>query len=119
MSEERLRILKMIDEGKISVDEGSQLLVALRGDASRAAHGGEDERRWFRLRVTDVNSGETKVSVNVPIKLVLVGAKMGARFVPRVEGVDVEAIMTRIREGEEGVMLNLVSGDERFEIFVE
>lgn len=119
MSEERLRILQMIEEGKIGVDEGAQLLQALRGGSQPAP--GEPEKRWFRLRVTDIETGEVKVSVNVPLKLVQVGARMGARFVPNIEGIDVEEIMTRIREGEAGTILDAVDDDqtERFEIFVE
>lgn len=117
-AEERLRILKMLEEGKISTEESVQLLQALKG-----REGGDRpataEKRWFRLRVTNTSSGETEVSVNIPLSLVWVGAKMGARFVPHVEGVDVEAIMERIRDGEEGQLLDVVDGDERFEIFVE
>ncbi|MBN1286923.1 MAG: hypothetical protein JXB47_16105 [Anaerolineae bacterium] len=121
MSKERLRILKMIEEGKINADEGAQLLQALHGASRPAAAPGEPERRWFRLRVTDIETGEVKATVNVPLKLVQVGARMGARFVPNVAGVDIEAIMARIREGQAGVILDVIDdkAGERFEIFVE
>jgi len=69
-SEERLKILKMIDEGKISADEGAKLLAAL-GESRKTARkppvstrlGGA---RWLRVRVTDMVTGKAKATVNLP-----------------------------------------------------
>jgi hypothetical protein len=118
-ADERKRILKMLEEGKISIEESIQLLDALKAGARGEAAGATTDKRWFRLRVTDARSGTTKLNVNVPLGLVWVGARMGARFVPNLEGVDVENIMVRIREGEAGQLLDVVDGNERFEIYVE
>ena len=46
MSEERMAILRMLSEGKISVDEASRLLEAV-GDGPLA---GQGARREFRAR---------------------------------------------------------------------
>ena len=93
-AEERMQILKMIQEGKISAEEGAKLLQAL-GAGFKAdkrppvppTPGGSDAR-WFRVRVTDLSSGKNKVNVNIPMGLVNVAMKMGARFAPNVENVD-------------------------------
>ena len=95
--EERMKILKMIEEGKINAEEGAKLLAALAESrktpppsARTALTGGE--ARWFRVRVTDLTTGKPKVNVNIPMGLVNVGIKMGARFAPGLEADQMEAI---------------------------
>ena len=57
--EERMRILKMIDEGKVSAEEGAKLLSAL-ANANRPPSGlGASSAKWLRVRVTDVASGRS------------------------------------------------------------
>src|SRR5512140_2146436 len=98
-SEERIKILKMIEEGKISADEGSKLLSALsdsrRGASipSRSSGMGSSSARWLRIRVTDVRTGRSKASVQIPLALVDAGMKIGAHFAPEVEGVDMSNVM--------------------------
>jgi hypothetical protein len=120
--EERLRILKMIEEGKISAEEGARLLSALGGQksASRATPGAPTAR-WFRVRVTDLATGKNKVNVNIPMSLVNVGMKMGARFVPETSDIDVEELFEQIRSGAQGKILEAINEEdgEQVEIFVE
>ncbi|MCA9927186.1 MAG: hypothetical protein KC419_01860 [Anaerolineales bacterium] len=122
--EERMQILKMIEDGKISAGEGAELLRAL--DSNKRSTGyeplkGASTPRWFRVRVTDMNSGQHKVNVNIPMGLVKVGIKMGARFAPEMEGVEYQEIMDAIRSGQQGKIFESVDeeGSERVEIFVE
>jgi len=123
-AEERMQILKMIEDGKISAADGADLLRAL--DTSSKTIGyeplkGASSPRWFRVRVTDTASGQHKVNVNIPIGLVKVGIKMGARFAPDMEGVDYQDIMEAIRSGQQGKIFEVYDdeGGERVEIFVE
>ncbi|MFO7663215.1 MAG: hypothetical protein R6X18_11570 [Chloroflexota bacterium] len=124
-SEERIQILKMIEEGKISAAEGAELLRALSAKEERGPNmepmKGVSAPRWFRVRVTDVQSGRNKVNVNIPMGLVNVGIKMGARFAPEIEGEQLEGIMDAIRSGQQGKIMDIVDDDdgERVEIFVE
>ena len=87
--EERMQILRMREEGKISAAEGADLLRALesadRGAASEPLKG-SSKPRWFRVRVTDIQTGRKKVDVNIPMALVNVGIKMGAKFAPEIDG---------------------------------
>lgn len=123
-TEERLQILKMIENGKISAAEGADLLRALdrdsRGPVAEPLKGASSPR-WFRVRVTDTVSGRHKVNVNIPMGLVNVGIKMGARFAPEVEGVDYNEILEAIRSGQQGKILDVTDEEdgERVEIFVE
>jgi hypothetical protein len=124
-SEERMKILKMVEEGKISAEDGSKLLAALsesrKSAAPPAAVGLGAEARWFRVRVTDLATGKTKVNVNIPMGLVNVGIKMGARFAPGLEGEQMEAVAEALRSGAVGKIIEAIDEEdgERVEIFVE
>jgi hypothetical protein len=118
-SEERLKILEMIREGKISAEEGARLLQALQTGAKKA-EGGRDPR-WLRIRVTDVKTGQTKVNVNIPMSLVNVGIKMGARFAPTGANFNYDEVMSAIRNGATGKIVDLEdqTEGERVEIWSE
>lgn len=124
-TEERMQILRMIEEGKISAGEGAELLRALEekkeGGPSVEPLRGASKPRWFRVRVTDVETGRNKVNVNIPMGLVNVGIKMGARFAPEMEGVAYEELMDAIRSGRQGKVIDITDNEdgERVEIFVE
>ena len=122
--EERMQILKMIEEGKISAEEGAKLLAALAAGskadvARREAAGGSAKQ--FRVRVTDLASGRNKVNINIPMSLVNVGLKMGARFAPDIEGINFDEIVTAIKSGSQGKIVDVVDDEdgERVEIYVE
>jgi hypothetical protein len=123
--EERMQILKMIEEGKITAEEGAKLLAALaagsKPDASRREAGGSAGPRQFRVRVTDLATGRNKVNINIPMGLVNVGLKMGARFAPEVEGINFDEVMAAIKSGSQGKVVDVVDEEdgERVEIYVE
>jgi hypothetical protein len=127
-SEERMKILKLIEEGKISADEGSKLLSAL-SDTRRGiptpprppGGGGGGGARWLRIRVTDTRTGRSKASVQIPLALVDAGMKIGAHFAPEVEGVDMSNVMEALRMGVTGKIIDVVDENdgEHVEIFVE
>ena len=122
-AEERMRILKMIDDGKISAEEGARLLSALsdgrRGQAMPSRLAGA--ARWLRVRVTDVATGRSKATVQIPIALLDAGMKIGAHFAPEVEGVDMSTIMEALRSGMTGKIVDVTDEQdgEHVEIFVE
>ncbi len=124
-TEERMQILKMVAERKITAEEGAKLLSALEPEKKREARvvmtGGPSTPRWFRIRVTDLETGRSKVNVNLPMSLVNVGIKMGARFTPEVEGVDFQDIVESIKSGAQGKIMDVedVEDGERVEIYVE
>jgi len=120
-SEERMQILQMIESGQITAEEGAKLLAALKtGGAQRDQTAGSPPR-WFRVRVTDLRTGKNKMNINIPMALVDVGIKMGARFVPEAEGIDFEQVRDALRSGQQGKIVDIedVQDDERVEIFVE
>src|SRR5210317_783911 len=104
--EERMKILKMIEDGKISAEEGAKLLAALAegsrgspGPATPGKPGRPGAPRTLRIRVTDIATGRSKASVQIPLALVDAGMKIGAHFAPEVEGVDMANVMEAMRSG--------------------
>ena len=123
-SEERMKILKMIEEGKLSAEEGTKLLTALsdkRMPTPPRPPGMPGGPRWLRIRVTDVRSGRSKASVQIPLALVDAGMKIGAHFAPEVEGVDMSNVMEAIRSGMVGKIIDVTDDEdgEHVEIYVE
>ncbi len=121
--EERMQILKMIEEKKITAEEGARLLAALSASRKRQADAGRAsyEPRWFRVHVTDLRSGRSKISANIPMSLVNVAVKMGARFAPGMEGFDFDQVMEAVRSGQRGKVMDVTDEEQgkRLEIYVE
>ncbi len=119
-SEERMQILKMVADGKISAAEGAKLLKALE-EGSRPKPPPAPEPRWFKVQITDLTSGKDKVNISIPMGLVNAGIKMGARFAPEVEGVNFDEVVAAIKGGAHGRIVDMTdeAEGERVIIYVE
>jgi len=138
-SEERLQILHMVQEGKITAEEGMHLLEALASAPSRTVPPAPAERppvpqppasleipslrtpRWFRVRVTDTQTGKVRVNIRLPINVINAGIKMGARFSPEVEGLDMDELAGLINSGTIGQIVDVFDEEdgEHVEVFLE
>ncbi|MBI5927974.1 MAG: hypothetical protein HY862_01585 [Chloroflexi bacterium] len=125
-SEERMRILNLLQEGKITAEEASRLLSALSqtakaGPSSARPSASGRIPRQLRVRVTDMKTDRTKVNVTIPMGLVNMGLKMGARFVPNDVDVDMEEIKEAIATGQMGKLVDAENHEdgERVEVWVE
>ena len=123
MTEERLHILRMVEEGKISAQEAVKLLEALEESKGAAQAGPRRRNRFLRVRVFD--GEKTKVNVNVPLEL----ARVALRFVPKEAlkaagsdaPLDPDDIMRMLEEGLEGKIVDIEDDDgkTRVEVVVE
>ena len=123
-SEERMKILQMVADGTIAAEDGVRLLEAMRIGESKtqSTHLQSSQSRWFRVRVTEIDTGRDKININIPIGLVNAGLKMGARFVgDDIEGVDFNELSAAVRSGQTGKIMEAedMEKGERVEIFVE
>ncbi len=123
-SEERMKILNMINEGKITAEEGSKLLSALtrRSEKSKKVTKRGLTGQWLRVRVTDMSTGKAKVNVNVPMKLVDAGLNIAAQFTPEMEGAQMmDAVKEALAENIQGKIVDVVDEEdqEHVEIFIE
>ena len=110
--EERMKILKMIEEGKVSAEEGAKLLAALSG-ANRPLGGlAASGAKWLRVRVTEVNTGRSKATVQIPISLMEAGMKIGAHFAPEIDGVNMDQLMEALRSGMTGKIIDVVDDED-------
>ncbi len=122
-NEERIKILKMIDEGKITAEEGAKLLATLsenrkasaRRSVSPVSSGGA---RWLKVRVTDMVTGRSKASVNLPLGLVDAGLNIASKYAPDVA---FEELVEAINAGAEGKIIDVFDEEdgEHVEIFIE
>jgi len=120
-TEERMKILKMIEEGKLSAQEGAKLLSTL-ASANRPLGGlSASGAKWLRVRVTEVASGRSKATVQIPLSLMEAGMKIGAHFAPEIDGVNMDQLMEALRAGMTGKIIDVVDDEdgEHVEIFVE
>jgi|SRR6266508_2575163 len=134
-AEERIKILQMLQDGKISSEAAAQLLQAM-GDGEPAAEQAEAATpaaptvaveagrrpRWLRVRVTDTDSGRPRVNVRLPISLVNLGLKIGAKYTPEIEGLDIQALIEAAQTGEAGGAFVDVFDEEdgeHVEVFLE
>ena len=121
-SDERMKILKMIDDGKISAEEGARLLSALsesrksaRKPSPRLSASGA---RWLRVRVTDMVTGKVKASVNLPLGLIDAGLNIASKYAPDVA---FDELVGAIDAGAEGKIIDAYDEEdgEHVEIFIE
>jgi DNA-binding transcriptional ArsR family regulator len=126
---ERLRILELLEQQKITAVEAAELLAAI-------GAGGRDVRRqrwlsaelgpspsrarWFRVRVTEAGTGRLRSNVSVPIGMVGFGLGFARRFrgMPGVEYVD--DLFEALRAGRRGMIFDVANErGERVEIFID
>jgi hypothetical protein len=86
MNEEKRKVLDMLAQGKITVEEADKLLAAIGEPSGEAGTDAGGKRVWKYLRV-QVEPGPgsehgDKVNIRVPMKLIRAGLKFAA-FIPQ------------------------------------
>jgi len=133
-TQERMRILMMIQEGKISAEEGARLIEALDVTAEKPKVGrgfgmpevpvpgtSSSKPRYLRVRITDTDSNKTRVNVRLPVSLINSGIRLGAKFAPEIEGLDTETLNDWLTSGETGQIVDVYDENdgEHVEVFLE
>ena len=128
-TEERMRILMMIQEGKISAAEGARLIEA-HDDLSEptppqpsaaVSYSTGKKPHYLRVLITDTDSGKARVNVRLPVSLINSGIRMGARFAPEIEGLELEDLNAWLNSGEVGQIVDIFDEEdgEHIEVFLE
>lgn len=124
-SQERLKILQMVEDQVITPEDGLSLLEMVaqvrNGVDSAEPQRSTNQPRQLRICVTNTKTNQSSVNVNVPLGLVEVSYRMGARFVP---GMSEDAYGDLIRAAKlapAGKLYDALSadGEERIELIVE
>ena len=125
-TDERMLILRMIEDGKISAEEGAKLLTSLgqepvKKPSAMVAQKKTGGAQWFKVRVSDSKTGKMKALVNLPIGLMDWGLRVGAQFAPEMEGLDLGELSEILRSGADGKIVEVIDEEdgERVEIYIE
>lgn len=124
MSEERTRILKMLDEGKINVEEAEELLATLE-DTSEEKTGSvpvESTEEASALKIIVTEEGEEAVNISIPMQLV----KMLKSFIPASakeklddKGISLDKVMEQIEKGAfDGKLVDIKDGKSHVKIML-
>ncbi len=125
MSNEKLRILEMIEQGKISAMDGLDLLKAIESPVeTKIATSNNLSNRFLRVKVRG-SSGVKKVDVNVPLSLIQVATSL-MKFIPKeaqdqmkekgidLSTIDFDEIVRLIDEGlTDGKLVDVEINDEK------
>ena len=108
----RMEILELLSNGKITAAEAADLLSDIgqpeapaaappppaakapeppkAASAPAAPTNGDSSKEpsWFRVRVANLETGKNRVTVNIPVKMMKFGLKIGSRFSPEIENLD-------------------------------
>ncbi|MDP4088455.1 MAG: hypothetical protein Q8930_04175 [Bacillota bacterium] len=128
MNEETMKVLKMLEEGKIDAQKAGELIEVLNASNKNvpAVGGpvlGSNVDKMLKIRV-NTQKGEN-VNVNIPVKFIktLGGA---IKRIPKVDGVegvediDIQAILQAVGDGLDGKIVDIKSDKgDNVEIVVE
>lgn len=124
LKEEKVQILKMVEEGKISSNEAIELMEAL-GEETGAETISSNPPKWLKVRIKDENDS-VKVKVNIPLSLVDVGLKLGTAFSPELKEAglkqeDIKEVLEAVKSGAEGKIVDIEDEEHhtKVEVYVE
>jgi len=102
MNPEVHKILEMLEQGKISAEQAEKLLAAVDSMPACESHESHKKRsRWLKVRVYENGADKPKVNVNLPLGLMKVLLKLGAKFSDKVPA------QVQAKLQEKGVNLDL------------
>lgn len=113
---DKLRIFKMVENGRISAKEGIDLLSSLEKENGLQIR--SNSNSMVKIKVKS-DTGD-KINVSIPVSLLDVGLKMGGKYVDNIEGLDLRYVVEMIKSGVNGKILDIESEDGTIvEIIVE
>lgn len=120
VSEERLQILEMVEDGKINASEAMELLAAL--ERNRQEIIPKKDVKWLKVRVKTMED-QPKVTVNIPISLVNVGLKLAKTYDPKLkesglEKINIDEILEAVKNGAEGKIVDVIDEENQTKVKV-
>jgi len=120
-TDERNRILNMIESGQITAGQAAQLLDTLLPEHEQSS--GQMENRTLRIWMTDMPTNRSKMNMTatMPLYLVSMSLRLLARLVSQLNDSTIQNVIRAIERGTTGRLLDLQDLEEgkRLEIFVE
>jgi hypothetical protein len=120
-TDERNRILNMIESGQITAAQAAQLLDTL--EPQHEQFGRQMENRTVRIWMTDMSTNHRKMNMTatMPLYLVSMSLRLLARLLSQLNDSTIQNVICAIERDTTGRLLDLQDLEEgkRFEIFVE
>ncbi len=120
-TDERNRILNMIESGQITAGQAAQLLDTLLPEHEQSS--GQMENRTLRIWMTDMPTNRSKMNMTatMPVYLVSMSLRLLARLVSQLNNSTIQNVIRAMERGTTGRLLDLQDLEEgkRLEIFVE
>jgi polyhydroxyalkanoate synthesis regulator phasin len=120
-TDERNRILNMIESGQITAEQAAQLLDTLLPEYEQPVM--QIENRTVRIWMTDMSTNRRKMNMTatIPVHLVSMSLRLLARLVSQLNDSTIQNVIRAIEKGATGRLLDLQDLEEgkRIEIFVE
>ncbi len=137
----RMEILELLSNGKITAAEAANLLSDVGSDVgepaapekappppaekapspSPAASAEGSEPSWFRVRVANLETGKNRVTVNIPIRMMKFGLKIGSRFSPEIENLDWNELTGMMKDMKSGMLVDVQDEDsnEHVQVYLD
>lgn len=134
----RMEILELLSNGKITAAEAANLLSDIGETAAAekapppavekapaappqsAATDGQ-EPSWFRVRVANLETGKNRVTVNIPVRMMKFGLKIGSRFSPEIENLDWNELTGMMKDMKSGMLVDVQDEDsnEHVQVYLD
>ena len=143
----RIEILELLSKGKITAAEAAKLLsdVSPVAETDGADAAGAEKAppplekgptptpspnpsaevdkdpSWFRVRVANLETGKNRVTVNIPIRMMKFGLKIGSRFSPEIENLDWNELTGMMKDMKSGMLVDVQDEDsnEHVQVYLD
>ncbi|MAU01702.1 MAG: hypothetical protein CL608_31575 [Anaerolineaceae bacterium] len=137
----RMEILELLSSGKITAVEAANLLgdtgepvaaekapppppaveKAPTAPPQPAAPENGNEPSWFRVRVANLETGKNRVTVNIPVRMMKFGLKIGSRFSPEIENLDWNELTGMMKDMKSGMLVDVQDEDsnEHVQVYLD
>lgn len=122
MNEDELKILKMIETGTITAEEGAKLLEAIQiSDKKKQTQ--KKTLKIVKLLIKD-KSEEQDIEIKLPLAIFKAGFKIGGKFSPELQKtmneVNYDEILQNVQDGTVGEVTTVVTNDgHTIKIYIE
>ena len=120
-TDERNRILNMIETGQITAAQAAELLDTMSPEYEQSE--GQIANRTVRIWMTDMSTNRRKMNTTatIPVYLVSMSLRLLVRLVSQLNDSTIQHVIRAIERGTTGRLLDLQDLEEgkRLEIFVE
>jgi hypothetical protein len=131
MTDEKLRILKMVETGTITASQAAELLSSLPEEPTTEEptikEGSATQAKWIKILVTNRETGKNKVNLRIPLKLFPWKLMEKGLFINISDELDQdgtayqfdkELVMQMINNGEPGVIIDVDDEDSEEKVLI-